>query len=203
MAQKKTYTLESALAEFTEASDFGIALRALPETDRLIAIGNLNAGVLVEINGAVMGPATKKRTVKPKQVKTYTMDTAMDQFNNESEFGIALRAMPVSHREIAVAKLNKGALDGVKVAVKAKVVSTKYSDLCTQKLRDHLLSQRVDVNEMFRKAASINKSRMIGAATLSVGDFVEVDADRSPGWNSEGGIAMVIASVTNSICAVK
>jgi hypothetical protein len=29
---------------------------------------------------------------------------------------------------------------------------------------------------------------------VSVGDWVEVDGDRSPGWNSEGGIAVVIAS---------
>ncbi len=68
-----------------------------------------------------------------KQVKTYTLDSAMDAFNDESEFGIALRAMPVPDREIAVARLNKGALDGVKAAVKAKVVSTKYSEVvCKQ-----------------------------------------------------------------------
>jgi hypothetical protein len=28
---------------------------------------------------------------------------------------------------------------------------------------------------------------------LSVGEWVEVDADRTPGYNSEGGIAVIIA----------
>jgi hypothetical protein len=67
-----------------------------------------------------------------------------------------------------------------------------------QKLKEHLVSMRVVFdNDMFRKAAPISNSRMVGSSSISVGDFVEVDIDRSPGWNSEGGIAMVTASAYN------
>ncbi len=81
--------------------------------------------------------------------------------------------------------------------MKAKVIATKYANICVDKLKEHLVSQRVAENDMFRKAAPVNSSRHVGAAAVSVGDWVEVDGDRSPGWNSEGGIAMVIASSIN------
>ena len=61
---------------------------------------------------------------------------------------------------------------------------------------------RVEDKDMFRKAAPVNSARMVGASAVSVGDWVEVDGDRSPGWNSEGGIAMVIATA-NSCADVK
>ncbi len=98
---------------------------------------------------------------------------------------------------VAVAKLNKGATDDIKGAVNSKVISSKYSTLCIEKLKEHLLAMRVDENEMFRKAAPLNSARMVRTFAVSVGDWVVVDADRSPGWNSEGGIAMVTASASN------
>ena len=60
-----------------------------------------------------------------------------------------------------------------------------------------MLALRVDENDMFKKAAPVNSARMVGASAVSVGDWVQVDADRLPGWNSEGGIAMVTASLNN------
>jgi hypothetical protein len=60
------------------------------------------------------------------------------------------------------------------------VISSKYSTICKDKLKEHLLAMRVDANEMFRKAAPLNSARMVGASAVSVGDWVEVDADRSP-----------------------
>ncbi len=92
---------------------------------------------------------------------------------------------------VAVDKLNKGATNGIKVAVKAKVLDTKYSTLCREKLVAHLTSLRVDVKNMFRVAPPTTASRHVCSASVSIGDFVEVDADRPSGWNSEGGIAMV------------
>ena len=37
---------------------------------------------------------------------------------------------------------------------------------------------------------------------LSIGKWVEVDADRTPGWNSEGGIAVFI-NVNDGLADVK
>ena len=105
-------------------------------------------------------------------------------------------------RIAAVDKLNKGATCGIKAAVKAKVLDTKYSTRCRDELVKHLKSLRVDVSTMFRAAPPICASRRGPAAAVSVGEFVEVDADRTPGWNSEGGVAMVIA-VTNDFSDVK
>ncbi len=86
--------------------------------------------------------------------------------------------------------------------VKEKVLTTKYSSLCLDKLKEHLLATRVDAENMFREAPPRPTSRTIAAASVSVGDWVQVDADRSTGWNSEGGIAMVIA-VHDSFSDVK
>ncbi len=137
-----------------------------------------------------------------KKLDTYTMDSVMEQYDAESEFGKALRDMPDDERIIAVAKLNKGANDGVKVAVKSKLLASKFSTLYIEKLKATLIAARVPVDDMFRKPEPVNRARTMHAAGVSVGDWVEVDADRSPGWNSEGGIAMVIASA-NSTAEVK
>ncbi len=45
----------------------------------------------------------------------------MNEFGAESEFGKALRDMPDADRIVAVAKLNKGATDGIKGAVKEHI----------------------------------------------------------------------------------
>ena len=127
-------------------------------------------------------------------LKTYTQETVMVEFDGNSEYGVALRAMTDVELKAAVDKLNKSATNGIKGAVKAKVIASKYANICVEKLKEHLVSQRVAANDMFRKAAPVNSSRHVGASAVSVGDWVEVDGDRSPGWNSEGGIAMVIAS---------
>ncbi len=81
-------------------------------------------------------------------------------------------------------------------------MDNKYSALCHARLKYHLQSFRVNVADMFRKAPPVSSSRIVAPAVVSVNDFVEVDADRTPGWNSEGGIAMVIA-VTDNFSDVK
>jgi hypothetical protein len=50
---------------------------------------------------------------------------------------------------------------------------------------------------MFRTAPPTSKARTIAAAAVLVGDWVQVDGDRFPGWNSEGGIVMVVEVNSN------
>ncbi len=46
---------------------------------------------------------------------------------------------------------------------------------------------------MFRaNVVSDRAAQILRSGLLSVGEWVEVDADRTPGWNSEGGIAVII-----------
>ena len=141
----------------------------------------------------------KRKTLGKMEPKTYTTDTILEDYAPESEYGMALREMSPAELKQAVEKLNKSAAKGIKGTVKEKLLTSKYANTCVEKLKAHLVAQRVAQNDMFRKAAPAKKIPLGNAAAVSVGDWVEVDGDRSPGWNSEGGIAMVIAS--SQICA--
>ena len=67
-----------------------------------------------------------------------------------------------------------------------------YETLCADKLRDYLVEHRMPPSSMFRTSTPRFNTRLQAPTFLSVGDWVEVDADRTPGWNSEGGIAVII-----------
>ncbi len=134
--------------------------------------------------------------------KTYTVDSVLLEFGEDDAFGQEYRKLDEEAKKKAVEKLNLGATKGIKSVVKVKVLTTKYCSLCLDKLKEHVFATRVDVQNMFREAPPRPTSRTIAAASVSVEDCVQVDADRSTGWNSEGGIAMVIA-VHDSFSDVK
>ena len=146
-------------------------------------------------------PATTQRTKQPRAKKvqklmnnkTYTTDSVLLEFGEDDAFGQEYRKLDEEAKKKAVEKLNLGATKGIKSVVKEKVLATKYSSLCLDKLKEHLIATRVAAENMFREAPLRPTSRTIAAASVFVGDWVQVDADRSTGWNSEGGIAMVIA----------
>jgi hypothetical protein len=125
--------------------------------------------------------------------KTYTMKSVLEEFGEDNEFGQECRKMNDVEKEAALSKLNQGAIKGIKSVVK-EVLANKYSTLCNERLKEHLLSMRVDVENMFRTAPPPFLRRTIAAVAVSVGDWLQVDADRTTGWNSEGGVAMVIAA---------
>jgi hypothetical protein len=55
---------------------------------------------------------------------------------------------------------------------------------------------------MFRANNAARSLRLLSPEFLSVGEWVEVDADRTPGWNSEGGIGVVVG-VQDALADVK
>jgi hypothetical protein len=57
-------------------------------------------------------------------------------------------------------------------------LTTKYSTLCSDKLKAHLMADRVPVDNMFRAAKPPSAARSVAAALVHVGDWVQVDADR-------------------------
>jgi hypothetical protein len=81
--------------------------------------------------------------------KTYTMDSVLIEFGEDNDFGQEYRKMNEAVKKKAVEKLNLGATKGIKNVVKEKVLTTKYSSLCSDKLKAHLISTRVDVQNMF------------------------------------------------------
>jgi hypothetical protein len=125
--------------------------------------------------------------------KTYSKESVLLEFGEDSDFGQAYRKMNEDERKTAVDVLNRGASKGIKTVVKDKILTTKYSTLCNERLKAHLLAERVPVEEMFRAAEPVTSARSASAAFVHVGDWVHVDADRSVGFNSEGGIAVVVA----------
>ncbi len=81
------------------------------------------------------------------------MDSVLLEFGEDNDFGQEYRKMDeAAKKKATVEKLNQGATKGIKNVVKEKVLTTKYSSLCRDKLKDHLISTRVDVQNMFLQA---------------------------------------------------
>ena len=102
-----------------------------------------------------------------------------------------------------VARLNKGVDKGTNIAIKSKLITAKYTEIVAGKMRQHLIDNRQPIVSMFRAAnTAVRNLRLLNPEFLSVGEWVEVDADRTPGWNSEGGIGVVV-SVQDALADVK
>jgi hypothetical protein len=69
-------------------------------------------------------------------------------------------------------------------------------------MRDHFILNRSDQQSMFRAVTQPRSIQRLQLKFLSIGEWVEVDADRTLGWNSEGGIR-VIVNVTDGLADIK
>jgi hypothetical protein len=92
-----------------------------------------------------------------------------------------------------VANLNKGAVKGMKGIIKKKLLVVHYKQLVADKLRQYLSDSRVLQASMFHSVPKAASMSLANLKFLSVGEWVEVDADRTPGYNSEGGIAIIVS----------
>jgi hypothetical protein len=132
-----------------------------------------------------------KRVRKAKKLmdtKTYSKESVLVEFGEDCEFGKKYRKMDADEQKAALDVLNRGASKGIKTVVKDKILTTKYSTLCNDKLKAHLLlAERVPVETMFLAAETLPSARSASAAVVHVGDWVHVDADRTVGFNSERG----------------
>ncbi len=95
-----------------------------------------------------------------------------------------------------VEHLNKGAAKGMKGTIKTKILASNFKTIVAEKLRDHI---EVKMFHTHPKTMSLITTNL---SFLSVGEWVEVDADRTPGFNSEGRIAVII-SVHDDLADVK
>ncbi len=65
--------------------------------------------------------------------------------------------------------------------------------MMASKMKKYIQGNMVKMQDMFRpNVISERAVQILRSGFLSVGEWVEVDADRTPGWNSEGGIAVII-----------
>ncbi len=77
-------------------------------------------------------------------------------------------------------------------------VKTKYTDMIREAPKTRLESSRIDIKDMVHVKVEIKKDiTFTGTAGLTVGDWVEIEHDFSPGVNSGGGVAIITSIVEN------
>jgi hypothetical protein len=132
----------------------------------------------------------------------YTVDTVMSTWDDATDYGISFRLLNKDDQQAEVTRLNKVTIKGHKDSVKQKVLDVKYKAMVAEKMRAHLMESRAPQQTVFHAAPVVDRTRIMNPGFLSVGEWVEVDGDITPGWNSEGGIAVII-NVQDNFADVK
>ncbi len=131
-----------------------------------------------------------------------TIDGVLQRWSEVTEYGIAFRGMTMDEQTLEVLRLNKDSVKGMKGIIKSKLLGNNYNKVIAEKLRDHISASRVIPTAMFHPSPKNIQMVTSNIKFLSVGEWVEVDVDRTPGYNSEGGIAVII-SVHDDLADVK
>ncbi len=134
--------------------------------------------------------------------KTFTVDGVFSAFPPNTEYGITFRAMCDDDQKLEVIRLNKGAASGMKGAIRKLRIDVQHKDLVSEKMKAFIVSSRTEQGSMFRAIPQTRVMQSMQIKFLSVGEWVEVQGDISPGWNTEGGIG-VITKVTDGLADVK
>jgi hypothetical protein len=142
-----------------------------------------------------------KKGSKPTQLR-YTVDIVLATWNEEDDYGKSFRAMQNEDQADEVKRLNLGTTKGLKGVIKKKLLHVNYKAVVTAKMQAYLGESRMPLTSMFHVPASTMTTVMLNPSFMSVGEWVEVDADRTPGYNSEGGVAVVVA-VADAVVDVK
>ena len=142
------------------------------------------------------------RSITKKKHMAYTKEIIECTWSDETEYGVAFRGMTEVEQQAEVERLNKGVEKGMKSVIKTKVLEDNYTKIVHAELRAHLMDSRSSQLNMFHTALATQQCIINDLNFISVGEWVEVDADRTPGFNSEGGIAVII-NVNDSLADVK
>jgi hypothetical protein len=138
--------------------------------------------------------ASNRKKADATLAREYNVESVLLAWDDTTDYGISFRNMSIEEQQKEVINLNKGAAKGLKGMIKNKLLVVHFKSLVVDKLKEHLGLSRVLPSDMFHAAP--NKVNLVTAdpSFISVGEWVEVDADRTPGYNSEGGIAVVISA---------
>jgi hypothetical protein len=143
-----------------------------------------------------------KRKVNSGGKSTFTVDSVLESFKDTTEYGASFRSMTSEIQAMEVVRLNKGAATGMKGAIRKQRIDVQFKTLVSERMKEFLIQNRTQPQNMFRTVAPPRLLQKLQLRFLSIGEWVEVDADRTPGWNSEGGIA-VIVNVNDGLADVK
>ena len=141
-------------------------------------------------------------TSKSKSCVGYTVASVLTTWDDNSEYGVTFRNLQKEEQEVEVKRLNVISSKGQKDSIKKKVLQVKYKTMLEDKMRTHLGESRSLPSEVYHYAPTVRASHIMNPSFISVGEWVEVDGDISPGWNSEGGIGIII-KVQDSLVDVK
>jgi hypothetical protein len=143
-----------------------------------------------------------KRKVNSGGKSTFTVDSVLESFKETTEYGASFRSMTTETQAMEVIRLNKGAVSGMKGAIRKQRIDVQFKTLVADRMKEFLIENRTQPQNMFRTITPPRLLQKLQLRFLSIGEWVEVDADRTPGWNSEGGIAVII-SVNDGLADVK
>jgi hypothetical protein len=171
--------------------------------------GKKSAGEIDEVEPAASSPNVtaakrpkKKSTGQKSAGEIYTIDKILSTWNDESEYGKSFRGMTSDEQELEVVRMNRGAAKGLKTVIKSKLLDVNFKLMITSKMKEYLHASRTPMDKIFHVAPNHLNAVLSNPNFISVGEWVEVDADRTPGFNSEGGIA-VITAVHDALVDVK
>jgi hypothetical protein len=128
---------------------------------------------------------------------SYTVATILSTWDDSSDYGISFRGLNSVEQENEVKRMNKVTLKGHKEVIKHKILEVNYSQMLADKMREYLAGSRSPLCTMFHSAPKRNSVLLKNPNFLSVGEWVEVDGDITPGFNSEGGIAVIVNVLDN------
>ena len=121
----------------------------------------------------------------------------MSIWDETTDYGISFRGMNDTDQQAEMQRLNKGTMKAQKDIVKNKVLIDKYKFMVAERMRAHLTASRSPMTSIFHVVLKSQPRVLANPNFISVGEWVEVDADRTPGFNSEGGIAVIIGVQDN------
>ncbi len=123
---------------------------------------------------------------------SYSVEGVLSTWSDTTDYGQSFRSMNADGQRMEVDNLNKGAVKGMKGIIKNKLLIVHYKQIVADKMKQYLCDSKVSQESMFHATPKPGSIFTANLKFLSVGEWVEVDADRTPGFNSEGGIAVIV-----------
>ncbi len=80
----------------------------------------------------------------------HTITSVLEAYAPETEYGASIRSMTEGDQLAEIVRLNKGVDKGTNLAIKAKLITSKYKELLAEKMRQYLIDSRQPVQSMFR-----------------------------------------------------
>jgi hypothetical protein len=148
-----------------------------------------------KVNTRKRGQTKSNRAKKTTNVGgkiTFSVESIMTSFNDSTEYGQSFRKMTSEEQTLEVLQLNKGAASGLKGAIKKQRIQSQFKDIVTDKMKEYVIQNRAQQTDMFRAITTSRDLQHMKLKHISVGEWVEVAGDITPGWNSEGGIGVII-----------